>query len=157
MTWVMFKLSANYAWHPLHKIIFVHIPVLYTRFDFTRQITDAQFTKHEFILDITYNNPDRCGWITFYLEPLSPTWINFNSSMIITRPVKCGIKLFIHSKTLTVAPLNFGHGKVLPKLYKGCNYLNMLGQSSSMLAKGHQVHNAQPGDIHSGFFDKNCR
>ena len=44
--------------------------------------------------------------------PLLLTWINFNPNMdrLITCPVKCGMKLLIHSQTSTVVPLKFGNG-----------------------------------------------
>ena len=44
--------------------------------------------------------------------PLLPTWFNFNPS-IITYPVRCGMKLLIHSQNSMKEPLKFGNGYVI--------------------------------------------
>ena len=56
---------------------------------------------------------DERRFISRSLGPFSLTWFNFNPSMVITCPIKCGVKLLIHSQTSTAAPLKFGNGYVI--------------------------------------------
>ena len=46
-------------------------------------------------------------WWRHHVTAVAPfwlTWANFNHGWIITYPVKCGMKLVIHSQTSTAAP-----------------------------------------------------
>ena len=65
------------------------------------------------------------------------TWINFNPGIdIITFPVKCGTKSFIHSQTSTVQRWSLGMDKPFnPSLYRGYNYLSMLGLRLNHVSK----------------------
>ena len=56
-------------------------------------------------------------------------WFNFSQhGHVTTYPVKCGIKLLIHSQTSVVALLKFENGLLFHHIpYTGCTYLSMLG------------------------------
>ena len=55
---------------------------------------------------------------------------------VIPCPVKCRMKLLIHSQTSTAAPLTFGNRYVIsPPLYHRCNYLSMLWLKSILVGK----------------------
>ena len=55
-------------------------------------------------------------------------WFYFQNSYVITWPVKCEMKLFIHFRNSNVAPCKFEDGYVIPHtLFDGLNYFSMLG------------------------------
>ena len=54
-----------------------------------------------------------CRCLTVYLNVCSSLIIVCRASFTNTFPVKCGMKLLIHSQTSTVAPLKFGIGHVI--------------------------------------------
>ena len=55
-------------------------------------------------------------------------WLFFQHGCVITWPVKCEMKLFIHFRNSNVTPCKFGEGYVIPPiLYDGFNNFSMLG------------------------------